>query len=68
MPGNGNAAAQESPPLDESVFRVDVNVVNVLCTVRDWQGLHLRDLRREDFRIREDGKPQGGGTDPSCEE
>jgi len=51
-------AAQESPPLDESVFHVDVNVVNVLCTVRDWQGLYVRDLRREDFRIREDGKPQ----------
>jgi hypothetical protein len=34
------AGAQDKldPPRDPSPIRVDVDVVNVLCTVRDWKG------------------------------
>jgi VWFA-related protein len=39
-------------------IKVDVDVVNVLCTVRDRNGALVRDLDRENFEIREDGKPQ----------
>ncbi len=39
-------------------IRVDVKVVNVLCTVHDSQGALVQDLSKEDFEIRENGKPQ----------
>ena len=54
------AGAQDKldPPRDPSPIRVDVDVVNVLCTVRDWKGAFVTDLNKTDFRIREDGKPQ----------
>jgi Ca-activated chloride channel family protein len=47
-------AGQES----ESFIRVDVNVVNVVCTVRSRTGGYVNDLTSADFRIVEDGKPQ----------
>jgi VWFA-related protein len=37
---------------------VDVDVVNVLCTVRDKRGALVTDLGKEDFEIREDGRKQ----------
>jgi VWFA-related protein len=39
-----------------SQIRVDVDVVNVLCTVRDARGALVRDLAKDDFEIRENGK------------
>jgi VWFA-related protein len=39
-------------------IKVDVKVVNVLCTVHDNQGALVKDLGKDDFEIREDGKPQ----------
>ncbi len=39
-------------------FSTEVKVVNVLATVRDKQGEIVRDLSKDDFEIREDGKPQ----------
>jgi Ca-activated chloride channel family protein len=39
-------------------IRVDVDVVNVLCTVRDGRGALVTDLKKEDFEIRENGKPR----------
>jgi len=39
-------------------IRVDVNVVNVLCTVSDKRGALITDLHKEDFEIREDGRKQ----------
>lgn len=39
-------------------IRVDVKVVNVLCTVRDGRGALVKDLTRDDFEIRENGKPR----------
>jgi VWFA-related protein len=39
-------------------IKVDVDVVNVLCTVRDHRGALIKDLNKENFELREDGKPQ----------
>jgi len=43
---------------EPSTIRVDVNVVNVLCTVSDQRGALVTDLGKGDFEIREDGRKQ----------
>jgi VWFA-related protein len=43
---------------NETPIRVDVDLVNVLCTVYDKRGALVTDLKQEDFNLREDGKPQ----------
>ncbi len=40
------------------VIRASVDVVNVLCTVRDRQQIYVTDLKQEDFEIIEDGVRQ----------
>jgi len=40
------------------VIRASVDVVNVLCTVRERRGNYLTDLKMEDFEISEDGVRQ----------
>jgi len=45
-------------PDEPSPIRVDVNVVNVLCTVSDRRGALITDLHKEDFEIRENGRKQ----------
>jgi len=45
--------AQQIPSI-----RVDVDLVNVLCTVRDRKGGLVNHLRQEDFILLEDGAPQ----------
>src|SRR3970040_1259113 len=54
------AFAQTSTDPDESgaPIKVDVNVVDVLCTVRDGKGRLIPNLEKTDFELREDGKPQ----------
>lgn len=56
------AAAQEqtkvAPAPDQTKFSTDVNVVNVLATVRDKKGQIVRDLTKDDFSIEEDTRPQ----------
>jgi VWFA-related protein len=42
----------------ETAIKVDVDVVNVLCTVHDHRGALVRDLKQDDFKIFEDGRPQ----------
>jgi Ca-activated chloride channel family protein len=42
----------------EQPIRVDVNVVNVLCTVSDKRGALITNLHKEDFDIRENGRKQ----------
>jgi len=44
--------AQEEP------IKVDVNLVNVLCTVRNKSGGLIGNLEKSDFKIYEDGKEQ----------
>jgi len=45
--------AQEPP-----TYKVDVNVVNVLATVRDQKGRIVSDLSKDDFILEEEGKQQ----------
>jgi Ca-activated chloride channel family protein len=47
-----------NPPRNPSTIQVDVNLVNVLCTVRDKHGAYVKGLSKEDFDLREDGKRQ----------
>jgi VWFA-related protein len=42
----------------EPNFSAGVKVVNVLATVRDKQGQIVKNLKREDFTLLEDGRPQ----------
>ena len=43
---------------EDITISVDVDVVNVLATVRDKQGRLLTGLTKEDFVLEEDGRPQ----------
>ena len=45
-------------PAQEHSIKVDVDVVNILCTVYDQRGALVTDLKKEDFGIFENGKPQ----------
>jgi VWFA-related protein len=58
-------AAPQSPPqtakdADEPIgsIKVDVDVVNVLCSVRNKSGGLIGNLSKDDFTLLEDGKPQ----------
>ncbi len=50
---------QQKPPddLGDSI-KVDVDVVNILASVRDKKGTLMPHLEKQDFTILEDGKPQ----------
>ncbi len=48
----GACLAQDKP------ITVDVNVVNVLCTVSDKRGALITDLKKEDFTVFENGRRQ----------
>jgi VWFA-related protein len=50
------ALAQRQEP--EPVIRVDVDVVNIFCSVRDKDGRFINTLNKEDFTVFEDGKQQ----------
>jgi len=54
--------AQQQPqkPVDDApaTIKVDVNVVNILASVRDKKGALMPHLEKQDFNILEDGKPQ----------
>ncbi len=54
------AAAQVdlNPPPNPGAIRVDVNLVNLLCTVRDKQGAYVNDLSKDDFAVLDDGRRQ----------
>src|SRR5579884_4077185 len=43
---------------DDTRFATDVQVVNILATVRDAKGRIVRDLAREDFTVDDEGRPQ----------
>jgi VWFA-related protein len=42
----------------DTTFSSDVKVVNVLATVRNKRGEIVRNLKKEDFTLEEDGRPQ----------
>jgi VWFA-related protein len=43
---------------DDSVIRVDVNLVDIYFSVRDKDNRFITSLNREDFTVLEDGQPQ----------
>jgi VWFA-related protein len=47
-----------NPPRDAAVIHIDVDLVNVLCAVRDKTGAYVKGLAQADFEIKEDGKRQ----------
>src|SRR5215472_604233 len=47
-----------NPPPKPDVIRVDVDLVNVLCSVRDKHGAYVKGLKKEDFELRVDGHPR----------
>lgn len=51
------ASGQEPLPTDQTL-RVEVNVVNLYCTVKDKKGALITTLAAEDFEVFEDGKKQ----------
>ena len=51
--GAAAALAQES-----ATFSTGVQVVNLFATVRDVQGRSVNNLRKDDFKLEEDGRPQ----------
>ncbi len=51
-------ATGQQPPTSGGTLRVDVNVVNIYCTVKDKRGALVTDLGKTDFEVLEDGKQQ----------
>jgi VWFA-related protein len=61
----GGVLCAQTPPQpppqsapEETTIRVDVDLVNVLASVRDRRGGLVPNLEKNDFTILEDGKPQ----------
>lgn len=52
------ALPAQQPSSEPPTFKADVNVVNVLCTVRNKQNGLVGNLEKRDFTIFEDGKQQ----------
>src|SRR4051794_1336235 len=51
-------AAKTAPDDSEERIKVDVSVVNILCSVQDGKGRFIPNLQKAEFEIKEDGKPQ----------
>jgi VWFA-related protein len=51
-------AQNPAPASSDKTFSAGVKVVNVFATVHDKKGVIAKDLKKEDFTIEEDGKPQ----------
>src|SRR5258708_2128313 len=51
-----HAPAQDTA--DNTPIKVDVDVVNILCTVYDQRGALVTELKQEDFKVFENGKQQ----------
>ena len=50
--------AQPQKEEEPMSIKVDVDVVNILCSVRDKKGALIGNLTKDDFALFEDGKPQ----------
>ena len=51
-------AAQKPEEAPEATIKVDVDVVNLFCSVRDKNKAFIKDLHRKEFAVYEDGKAQ----------
>ncbi len=49
---------QTPPPVQAPVFKTGIRTVVVPVTVTDGDGRFVRDLTREDFEVRDNGRPQ----------
>jgi VWFA-related protein len=58
LAGQTPAPAAPPPQSQPPTFKVRVDYVEVDALVTDRQGQFVRDLKKEDFQILEDGKPQ----------
>lgn len=54
----GQSVPNDGPEVPPRPIKVDVDVVNVLCTVYDKHGVLVKDLRKEDFEVLENGRRQ----------
>ncbi len=52
----GLALAQQPP--ETPTIKVEVNVVNIMCSVRDNRNALVPNLSKDDFLVSEEGKPQ----------
>ena len=52
------AKVAQSDQQENTTITKDVNVVNVLATVRNKQGQIVNTLTKDDFKLEDDGKPQ----------
>jgi Ca-activated chloride channel homolog len=50
--------AQDAKQDPQTTFRVEVKLVDVFTTVSDQNGAPITDLKKDDFKITEDGVPQ----------
>jgi VWFA-related protein len=57
-PSPGPQTSSPGQPAPPVAYTVDVALVEVDAVVTDNEGRAIRDLRREDFQLFEDGKPQ----------
>jgi VWFA-related protein len=57
--GSSQTPQQNPPPSeDQSIIRVDVDLVNILFSVRTKKGQLIPNLNKDDFELFEDGKKQ----------
>ncbi|MBS1819924.1 MAG: VWA domain-containing protein [Acidobacteria bacterium] len=65
LAGAGLIAGQgqpQEPPAQTPTFKAQVEYVEVDAVVTDQQGNFVRNLKKEDFQVSEDGKPQTVST------
>ena len=57
---NSQVDKSQNPPPEQSAetLKVNVDVVNVFCNVKDKHGTLIPNLKKDDFELNEDGKPQ----------
>lgn len=57
-PAQPPPSTRPDPQMPPITFRAEINYVEVDAVVVDAQGKFVRDLRKDDFQVLEDGKPQ----------
>ena len=62
MAGQGQPSSQEQPSAPAPTFKAVVEYVEVDAVVTDQQGNFVRNLKKDDFQVFEDGKPQSVST------
>src|SRR5271154_3241680 len=57
----GFSQQEKQKPADEDTsptIQVEVNLINLLCSVRDKHGAYMNSLTKDDFAVAEDGRTQ----------